>query len=81
MSMGLLHLLYVILYSIIVISLLISYDLFVKNFKKLHLRYSFKIIIGLILFVSQMYFTLSDFPPTLNIIEPKKLKYFTRGAS
>ena len=31
--MGLLHLLYVILYSIIVISLLISYDLFVKNFK------------------------------------------------
>lgn len=32
--MGLLHLLYVILYSIIVISLLISYDLFVKNFKK-----------------------------------------------
>jgi len=57
------------------------FDLFVKNFKKLHLRYSFKIIIGLILFVSQMYFTLSDFPPTLNIIEPKKLKYFTRGAS
>lgn len=57
--MGLLHLLYVILYSIIVISLLISYDLFVKIFKKLHLRYSFKIIIGLILFVSQMYFIIT----------------------
>ena len=58
--MGLLHLLCVILYSIIVISLLISYDLFVKNFKKLHLRYSFKIIIGLILFVSQMYFIIRE---------------------
>ncbi len=32
--MGLLHLLYVILYSIIVISLLISYDLFVKNWER-----------------------------------------------
>ena len=37
--MGLLHLLYVILYSIIVISLLISYDLFVKNFKKESVKY------------------------------------------
>ncbi|EAC5494352.1 GGDEF domain-containing protein, partial [Listeria monocytogenes] len=34
------HLIYTAMYAILVVSLLISYDLFIKNFKELNLRLS-----------------------------------------
>lgn len=54
-----LHLFYVAIYSILVISLLISYDIFIKNFKKLNLYFTFKVLIGSVLFISQVYFIIS----------------------
>ncbi|WP_430600705.1 hypothetical protein IGI84_000539 [Enterococcus sp. DIV0008] len=53
------HLIYTAMYAILVVSLLISYDLFIKNFKELNLRLSFKILIGIVLFISQVYFIIS----------------------
>ncbi|EEV29825.1 MULTISPECIES: hypothetical protein [Enterococcus] len=53
------HLIYAAIYSVLVVSLLISYDLFIKNFKELNLRLSFKILIGIVLFISQVYFIIS----------------------
>ena len=53
------HLIYAAIYSVLVVSLLISYDLFIKNFKELNLRLSFKILIGVVLFISQVYFIIS----------------------
>ncbi len=46
------HLIYTAMYAILVVSLLISYDLFIKNFKELNLCLSFKILIGIVLFIS-----------------------------
>ena len=63
------HLIYAAIYSVLVVSLLISYDLFIKNFKELNLRLSFKILIGIVLFISQVYFIISF---SLNKISKRK---------
>ncbi len=53
------HLIYAAIYSVLVVSLLISYDLFIKNFKELNLRLSFKKFLSVSFCNSQVYFIIS----------------------
>ncbi len=53
------HLIYTVLFSFFVSSLLISYDLLIKNFKLIQMRRNFKIITSILLFISQVYFIIS----------------------
>lgn len=53
------HLFYTVLFSFFVSSLLISYDLLIKNFKLIQMRRNFKIIMSILLFISQVYFIIS----------------------
>lgn len=53
------HLIYTVLFSFFVSSLLISYDLLIKNFKLIQMHRNFKIIMSILLFISQVYFIVS----------------------
>lgn len=53
------HVIYTITFSFFVSSLLISYDLLIKNFRLIEMQQNFKILMAILLFISQVYFIIS----------------------